>query len=115
MERLTGLDASFLYIETPGHHMHVSMVAVLDPSTMPGGYSFAKVRDLIESRLPRIAQFRRRLVRVPFDLHHPVWVEDPDFDLDYHVRHRHPAHGLARAQGLGHGGEGPRRSDQGGV
>ena len=44
------------------------------------------MRDLIESRLPRIAQFRRRLVRVPFDLHHPVWVEDPDFDLDYHVR-----------------------------
>ena len=63
MERLTGLDASFLYIETPGHHMHVSMVAVLDPSTMPGGYSFAKVRDLIESRLPRIAQFRRRTLK----------------------------------------------------
>ena len=86
MERLTGLDASFLYVETPATHMHVSMVAVFDPSTMPGGYSFSKVRDLVESRLPRIAQFRRRLVRVPFDLHHPVWVEDPDFDLDYHVR-----------------------------
>jgi WS/DGAT/MGAT family acyltransferase len=86
MERLSGLDATFLYIETPAHHMHVSMVAVFDPSTVAGGYSFDKVRDLIESRLPRIAQFRRRLVRVPFDLHHPVWVEDPDFDLDYHVR-----------------------------
>jgi WS/DGAT/MGAT family acyltransferase len=53
---------------------------------VPGGYSFEKTRALIESRLPRMPPFRRRLVRVPFDLHHPVWVEDPDFDLDYHVR-----------------------------
>ena len=67
MERLSGLDATFLYIETPAHHMHVSMVAVFDPSTVPGGYSFDKVRALIESRLPRIAQFRRRLVRVRRD------------------------------------------------
>ena len=86
MERLSGLDATFLSIETPQGHMHVSMVSVWDAATMPGGYEFAKVRDLIESRLPRVPSFRRRLREVPFNLHFPVWVEDPDFDLDYHVR-----------------------------
>jgi diacylglycerol O-acyltransferase len=86
MQRLTGLDATFLYSETPSQHMHVSMVGVFDTSTMAGGYSFEAVRDLIESRLPQIPMFRRRLVEVPFRLHHPVWVEDPHFDLDFHVR-----------------------------
>ena len=86
MERLTGLDATFLYIENPSHLMHVSMVAVFDTSTMPGGYSFEKVKALVERRLPRIPLFRRRLAEVPFRLHHPVWVEDPNFDIDYHVR-----------------------------
>jgi diacylglycerol O-acyltransferase len=86
MERLSGLDAAFLYLETPSHHMHVSMVSVLDTSTMPGGYSFERIRSIVEERLPRIPMFRRRLVQVPFRLHHPVWVDDPDFDLDYHLR-----------------------------
>ena len=54
MERLSGLDATFLYFETSQQHMHVSMVAVLDPKDMPGGYSFAKVQDLIASRLYQV-------------------------------------------------------------
>ena len=86
MERLSGLDATFLYFETPAQHMHVSVVAVLDPSGVPGGYSFEKIQDLIASRLHLLPPFHRRLVRVPFDLHHPVWVEDPDFDIIHHVR-----------------------------
>jgi diacylglycerol O-acyltransferase / wax synthase len=86
MQRLTGLDATFLYLETPNIHMHVASTAVFDPSTVPGGYSFDKVRDLVEDRLPLLPPFRRRLVEVPFQLHHPIWIEDPDFDLDYHVR-----------------------------
>ena len=86
MQRLTGLDAAFVYAETPTQHMHVSMVAVFDTTTVEGGYSFERVRDLIEQRLGGIPTFRRRLVEVPFRLHHPVWVDDPDFDLDYHVR-----------------------------
>ncbi len=86
MERLTGLDAAFLYLETPTHHMHVAMTMVLDPSTMPGGYSFEAIKEFIASRMDRIPPFRRRLVSVPFNLHHPVWVEDPEFDLDYHIR-----------------------------
>src|SRR5574341_163353 len=86
MERLTGLDAAFLYIEAPNHHMHVSMVSVFDTSTMPDGYSFEKIRKIIEERLPLIPMFRRRLVQVPSNLHPPLWVDDPNFDLDYHVR-----------------------------
>jgi len=86
MERLTGLDASFLYLETPSLHMHVSMAAVFDPSTVPGGYSFEKLRDLVGSRLALAPVFRRRLVEVPLRLGHPYWIDDQDFDLDYHVR-----------------------------
>ena len=86
MERLSGLDASFLYLETPTHHMHVAMTMVLDPSTMPGGYSFDKIKDFIADRLHLVPPFRRRLVEVPLNLNHPVWVEDPHFDIDYHIR-----------------------------
>ncbi|MGK2950431.1 MAG: wax ester/triacylglycerol synthase family O-acyltransferase [Acidimicrobiales bacterium] len=86
MERLSGLDASFLYFETPSMHMHVAMTAIFDPSTMPGGYDFEKIKDFIESRLHLVPPFRRRVVEVPFRLNHPIWVEDPDFDLDYHIR-----------------------------
>jgi WS/DGAT/MGAT family acyltransferase len=83
---MTGLDASFLYFETPTMHMHVCATIIFDPSTVEGGYSFEKVREFIEGRLHLVPPFRRRLVSVPFNLHHPVWVEDPDFDLDYHLR-----------------------------
>ena len=86
MQRLTGMDASFLYLETPTNHMHVAATAVFDPTTVPGGYSFEKVRDLVESRLHLLPPFRRRLLTIPFELHHPLWIEDPDFDLEYHVR-----------------------------
>ena len=86
MEQLTGLDATFLYLETPSLHMHVSMATIFDPSTVPGGYSFDKLRGLVSSRLELAPIFRRRLVEVPFRLGHPYWVDDPTFDLDYHIR-----------------------------
>ena len=86
MEQLSGLDASFLYLETPTLHMHVEMVTVFDPSTVPGGYSFAKMQAQIASRTHQAPVFRRLLVEVPFRLGHPVWVDDPHFDIDYHVR-----------------------------
>jgi WS/DGAT/MGAT family acyltransferase len=85
-ERLTGLDASFLYMETPTLHMHVAMAAVFDPSTVPGGYSFARVRRLIAERIPLAPVFQRRLVEVPMRLGFPVWVDDPEFDIDNHLR-----------------------------
>ncbi|MHB1711349.1 MAG: wax ester/triacylglycerol synthase domain-containing protein, partial [Acidimicrobiales bacterium] len=86
MERLSGLDASFLYLETPDLHMHVVMTSVVDPATIPGGYSFSRLKELIAERLPLAPVFRRRLVEIPFRLGHPVWVDDPAFDIDYHVR-----------------------------
>ena len=86
MERLSGIDASFLYFETPNMHMHVVATIVFDPSTVPGGYSFDHVREMIRSRLHLAKPLRRKLAPTPFNINHPVWVEDKDFDLDYHVR-----------------------------
>ncbi len=86
MEPLSGLDASFLYLETPTLHMHVEMITVFDPSTVPGGYSFAKMQAQIASRTHQAPVFRRLLVEVPLRLGHPVWVDDPNFDIDFHVR-----------------------------
>lgn len=85
MERLTGLDHAFLTFETPSVHIHVAMTAVFDPATVPGGYDFQDLKEHIRGRLHLVPQFRQRVVEVPCSLHHPVWVEDPDFDLDYHV------------------------------
>jgi diacylglycerol O-acyltransferase len=86
MQRLSGMDTAFLYLETPTSHMHVHAVMVLDPSTVPGGYSFEKIKAHLASRLPLLAEFRRRVAFVPFDLHRPVWFDDPHFDFDYHIR-----------------------------
>jgi diacylglycerol O-acyltransferase len=86
VERLTGLDAGFLYMETPTLHMHTLKISVVDPSDVPGGYSFRRFKDVLEQRLHLLPPFRRRLVEVPLRLHHPVWIEDPDFDLTQHVR-----------------------------
>ena len=98
MRRLTGFDAAFLYMETACNHMHVASMSVFDASTVPGGYSFDKMRDLVQDRLPLLPPFRWRLVEVPFQLTHPLWVEDPDFDLavltrdQFEVGVNHQAH-----------------------
>ncbi|MFN2590122.1 MAG: wax ester/triacylglycerol synthase family O-acyltransferase, partial [Actinomycetota bacterium] len=86
MERLSGLDASFLYFETPTQHMHVCATIVFDPSTIPGGYSFHKVKEFHQTRLHLVPPYRHKLAPVPLNLDHPYWVEDENFDLDYHVR-----------------------------
>jgi diacylglycerol O-acyltransferase / wax synthase len=86
MRRLTGLDASFLYLETPNNHMHVGGMYIFDPSEVPDGYSFERMKKTIANRLHKLPPFRWRLVEVPFGLHHPIWIEDPDFDIDHHVR-----------------------------
>ena len=87
MKRLSGLDASFLYLETPSSYMHVAGLMILDPATAPVQWSFDEVRDMYAARLHLAPPFRRRLVEVPFGVHHPVWIEDPDFDLDFHLHH----------------------------
>jgi diacylglycerol O-acyltransferase len=87
MQRLTGLDASFLALETPSSHMHVASLGIFDPSTVEGGVSLDSVMEVYGKRLHLAPPFRRRLANVPFGLHHPLWIEDPDFDLRNHVRH----------------------------
>ena len=87
MQRLTGLDDGFLWMETPTSPMHVASLIVVDGASRPGGLTFERVRALYESRLDYAPPFRRRLVEVPFGIHHPLWIEDPDFDLDWHLRH----------------------------
>ena len=85
MERLSGMDAFFLYAETPTQHLHVTLCAVLDPAGMPDGYSFGAVRDHIAGRLHLVPPFTRKLQPMPMGIHHPVWVPATDFDLDQHV------------------------------
>jgi diacylglycerol O-acyltransferase / wax synthase len=87
MQRLTGLDAGFLYMETPSSYMHVAGLAVFDPSDVAGGWTIDRIKEHYRQRLHLAAPFRRRLVEVPLGIHHPLWIEDPDFDLDWHIRH----------------------------
>ena len=85
MERMRGIDAGYLYMETPTVHMHTLKIGVLDASNAPGGYTFDRFVDELERRLHLLPPFRRRIVPVPLGLHHPLWVEDPKFDIRNHV------------------------------
>jgi diacylglycerol O-acyltransferase len=87
MQQLSGLDTSFLNMETPTTYGHVSGLAVFDPSTASRPSTLDDIKNLIEERIHLLPPYRRRLVEVPFGLDHPYWIEDPDFDLDFHVRH----------------------------
>lgn len=91
MQPLEGLDAAFLAMEGGNARLHVAAVLVLDPpegrrSLFSPSTRFAQIRRLVEQRLPLVPQLRQRVQRVPFGLQHPVWVDDPDFDLDCHLR-----------------------------
>lgn len=86
MERMTGLDASFLYLETETQLLHVCALVMLDPEADGAHYEFATLEAELGRRVHLVPPMRRRAHRVPFDLDHPVWVEDGNFDLDYHVR-----------------------------
>lgn len=87
MRQLSGVDVSFLNMETPSVFGHVSSLNLYDPASAPGGGGLEATKRLILERIDELAPFRRRLVEVPFGLDLPYWVEDPDFDIDYHVRH----------------------------
>jgi len=85
MQRLSGLDASFLYLETPSQPMHVCSILELDTSTMRGGYTFDRLRDKLSLRIKAMPEFREKLANSPLNLDHPVWVDDENFDVDRHV------------------------------
>ncbi|HUY21221.1 MAG TPA: wax ester/triacylglycerol synthase family O-acyltransferase [Acidimicrobiales bacterium] len=91
MERLSGMDAAFLALETDTMHMHVAAVMVFDPSSPEDGHDLPplhvdRLRALVDERIHLVPPLRRRVVRVPFGLHHPVSVDDPHFELEHHLR-----------------------------
>lgn len=87
MRQLTSLDAQFLAVENNRNFGHVGSLCVCDPSTAPGGdWGLADVCRMVESRLHLLPPFRWKLAGVPFGLDLPYWVEDPHFDIDFHVR-----------------------------
>ena len=87
MRQLSGMDVSFLNMETPTTFGHVSSLNIYDPTTAPGGAGLEATKEIILERMDQLAPFRRRLVEVPLGLDLPYWVEDPHFDIDFHVRH----------------------------
>ena len=87
MKHLSGLDATFLHLETPEMPMHVGSLNVLD---LPKGYKgdfYEDAKQFMASRIHLADVFTRKLALMPFDMTNPVWVADDDIDLDYHVRH----------------------------
>jgi diacylglycerol O-acyltransferase len=87
MRQLTSLDAQFLALESSNQTGHVAGLAILDPSTKEGGeLTYTDICRLMDERLPLLPPLRWRLVEVPFGLDYPYWLDDPDFDLDFHVR-----------------------------
>lgn len=82
MQALTGLDSSFLYLETPTIHMHVGSVMVFE-----GSMDFDGFRNLLLSRIHLVPRLRQRLVQVPLSLDYPYWVDDPDFNINMHLQH----------------------------
>ena len=88
MQQLQGMDSSFVALESPNSPMHIGNLLIYNPHTAPGGFvRFKDILQFMESRMQLSKTMRQRLVRVPFDLDYPYWIEDPDFDLEYHVRH----------------------------
>ena len=88
-ERLSFQDNSFLIMETPNVHMHVASTLMFESGPLrrdDGGIDFEQVKRSIVNVLHRIPRYRQRLHQIPFD-NHAVWVDDPHFDVDYHVRH----------------------------
>jgi diacylglycerol O-acyltransferase / wax synthase len=87
MRQLTSLDAQFLALENGHQTGHVGGLAILDPSTAPDGrFGCQEIRSLLRERLPVLPPLRWRLSEVPLGLDYPYWVEDTEFDLDFHVR-----------------------------
>jgi diacylglycerol O-acyltransferase len=86
MNQLSGLDAAFLALETATSTGHVGGVCVLDPSDAPNPLDLALLTELFAQRLDLVPVLRQKLLEVPLGLDQPYWVDDPDFDLEYHIR-----------------------------
>jgi diacylglycerol O-acyltransferase len=87
MQRLGPQDASFMYLETPSVHQHVGGVAILDPTSRPDGkLRYDELVRVIGSRLHLAPRFRQKVVFPPLAVARPVWVDDENFDVSFHVR-----------------------------
>jgi len=86
MQQLSGLDASFLAFETANSTGHVGGVSILDPSDVPEPLTLARMIEVLRDRLPLVPVLRRKLLQVPLGLDQPYWIDDADFDIEYHVR-----------------------------
>src|SRR2546430_486889 len=84
-ERLSSLDASFLYLETPALHMHVAGLSIFAPRE-DGPLTYDHVQRVVEARIHLAPRLRQRVLPVPGNLGHPVWVDDDRLDLDFHLR-----------------------------
>src|SRR4051794_39944049 len=87
VRQLSGIDVSFLNMETSAVFGHVSSLNIYDPTSAPGGGGIEVTKRILLERMAELEPFRRRLVEVPFGLDNPYWIEDPAFDIDFHVRH----------------------------
>lgn len=88
MKQLSEQDAAFIYSDNAHANSNVTLLHIYDQSTASGGLvRFKHIRAHVESRLNQLPVFREKILRVPFDLDHPYWVEDQAFDINYHVRH----------------------------
>jgi diacylglycerol O-acyltransferase / wax synthase len=86
VKRLNGMDAMLLYSETANLHTHTLKVAVIDAADYAGEFSFELFRRTLGDRLHLLDPLRYQLIDIPWRLHHPMWLENCDVDLDYHLK-----------------------------
>src|SRR5580693_1707139 len=83
MDRMSPLDASFLHVEDAVSHMHIGSVAIFEgPSPAPEDFA-----RMVDAKLSAVPRYRQKVRFVPLQLGRPVWVDDPHFQLGYHLRH----------------------------
>ena len=87
MDRLSALDAGFLYLETPDTPMHVGSLTIFTSAAAARDGVFERFREHTVARFDLLPSYRRRLEMTPLGLDHPVWVDEDNLDLDYHLRH----------------------------
>jgi diacylglycerol O-acyltransferase / wax synthase len=86
MKRLNGWDSMLLYSETPNIQTHTVKIAILDVTDFGGDFTFELFWRTFWRRLHLLEPLRYKLVEIPFKLHHPMWIENSQLDLDYHLR-----------------------------
>ena len=87
MKQLSQFDSVFVYNETPSHPLHISPILIYDTSECESTVRFKDILERFKERIHVTPVFRQKLIKVPFNLDSPYWIDDADFDLEFHVRH----------------------------